>query len=62
VREHHGPREVFIPYARSDLHARIYARCRVLKATATPRGTQFVIEGEAHVIAEIARAVRSDRA
>jgi len=61
VRAHHSQREIFIPYARSDLHARVYARCRVLKATATPRGTQFVIEGEAHVIAEIARATRSTR-
>jgi GTPase len=61
VRAHHSQREVFIPYERSDLTARAYARCRVLKATATPRGTQLVLDGEAHVVDEIARAIRSAR-
>ena len=61
VRRRHRQREIFVPYAQSELGARIYARCRVLKATATPRGTQFVIEGEAHVVDEIARAIRSAR-
>jgi GTPase len=61
VRAHHSQREVFIPYELSDLTARAYARCRVLKATATPRGTQLVLEGEAHVIDGIARAIRSAR-
>jgi len=61
VRAHHGQREIFIPYALSELSARVYARCRILKATATARGTQLVIEGEAHVVDEIARAIRSAR-
>jgi GTPase len=54
-------REVFVPYESAEIVQRIYARCRVLQATATPRGTQFVIEGKAHVIVEIARALRSQR-
>lgn len=61
VRGHHRQREVFIPYALSALSARVYARCRVLRATATPNGTQFVIEGEAHVVDDIARAARRAR-
>jgi GTPase len=61
VRAQHRQRELFIPYARSELSARIYARCRVLRATATPNGTQFVIEGEAHIVDEIARATRRTR-
>lgn len=62
VRTHHRQRELFVPYARSELSARIYARCRVLRATATPNGTQFLVEGQAHVIDEIARATRKVRA
>ena len=58
VRMHHRQRELFVPYARSELSARIYARCRVLRTTAAPNGTQFLIEGEAHVVDEIARAAR----
>jgi len=59
VRADHRVREVFVPYARSEIVGRIYARCRVLESTATPTGTQFVIEGEAHTVDEIARATRS---
>jgi GTPase len=59
VRADHSEREVFVPYERSALASRIYAGCRVVKATATPRGTQFVIEGKRHFIDEIARSLRS---
>jgi GTP-binding protein HflX len=57
----HGQREVFVPYASAEIVQRIYARCRVVRATAAPRGTQFVIEGKSHVVDEIARALRSQR-
>jgi GTP-binding protein HflX len=61
VRVNHIRRELFIPYELSELAARAYARCRVLKATATPRGTQLILEGDAHVVDEIARASRRAR-
>ena len=61
VRERHSRREVFVPYARPELGQGIYARCRVLETHASERGTQFVIEGEPHVVEAIARACRSTR-
>jgi GTPase len=61
VRGHHGQREVFVPYELSALTQQIYAQCRVLRATATPRGTQLVIEGKRHVVDGIARSLRSAR-
>ncbi|HKU39950.1 MAG TPA: GTPase HflX [Polyangiales bacterium] len=61
VRDQHRLREIFVPYALSALSARVYACCRVLKATATPRGTQFLIEGEPHVVDDIARSARRVR-
>jgi 50S ribosomal subunit-associated GTPase HflX len=61
VREHHRQREIFVPYELSALTSRIYAQCRVLKATSTPKGTQLRIEGERHVIDELVRAARSAR-
>jgi GTP-binding protein HflX len=51
-------REVFVPYALAEVVGDIYARCRVLASTATPRGTQFLIEGEPHTVDAIARATR----
>jgi hypothetical protein len=41
--------------------AAIHARCRVLKAVASERGTQYLIEAEPHIVAEIARSLRSKR-
>jgi hypothetical protein len=61
VRGHHSQREVFVPYERSALTQQIYAQCRVLRATATPRGTQLVIEGKRHVVDGIARNLRKVR-
>ncbi len=57
-RAEHTTREVFVPYASPELTERIYARCRVLRSAAAPTGTQFVIQGPAHVVAEIARKTR----
>jgi GTPase len=59
VRSDQSQREVFVPYERSALASRIYATCRVVKAAASARGTQFVIEGKRHVVDEIARNLRS---
>jgi hypothetical protein len=39
----------------------IYARCRVLDATAALRGTRYVVEGEPQILDEIARATRKER-
>jgi 50S ribosomal subunit-associated GTPase HflX len=61
VRVHHRERTVFVPYDRADVLGKIYATCRVLETTATPNGTQIVIEGEAHVVDAIARATRRRR-
>lgn len=61
VRSHQSVREVFVPYEAQEVTATIYASCRVLKATASARGTQFLIEGEPHVVDEIARATRRRR-
>jgi len=62
VRVHQERRQVFVPYALEDVTRTIYARCRVLEVNATPKGTQFLVEGEPHVIAEIARATRRKQA
>lgn len=59
VRVDHGRRELFVPYEHSQLASRIYASCRVVKTTATSRGTQFVLEGKRHILDDIARTVRS---
>ncbi len=58
ARARHAVREVFVPYERGDLSSRIYGQCRVLRTQATPRGTQFVIEGAPSVVHQIARACR----
>jgi len=58
ARARQAVREVFVPYDRSELSARIYARCRVLKAHAAPCGTQLLIEGDPAVIEQLARACR----
>jgi GTP-binding protein HflX len=51
-------RELFVPYHREDLAGRIYARCRVLRAHAAPRGTQLLVEGAPAVVEQLARACR----
>jgi GTP-binding protein HflX len=51
-------REVFVPYAQGELTGRIYAQCRVLRSHATPRGTQFLLEGSASIVEPLARACR----
>lgn len=61
VRGDQKQREIFVPYELSALTGHIYAECRVLKVTATPRGTQMVIEGKRHVVDGIARTLRSAR-
>jgi GTPase len=58
ARARHAVREVFVPYDRGDLAARIFARCRVLDTHATPRGTQFMIEGPPDVVEQLALACR----
>jgi GTP-binding protein HflX len=58
VRADHRQRELFVPYDRAELAARIYATCRVVKATASARGTQFVVEGKRHIVDEITRTLR----
>lgn len=61
VRARHEQRELFVPYELTALTSRIYAQCRVLKAICVAKGTQLRIEGEPHVIEQLARAVRKDR-
>lgn len=58
ARADHHSREVFVRYEQVALVRRIYAQCRVLRSTAAPQGTQFLIEGPAHVVATLARACR----
>jgi GTP-binding protein HflX len=58
ARARHAVREVFVPYERGELSGRIYAQCRVLRTHATPRGTQFLIEGAPSVVEQLARACR----
>lgn len=55
-------REVFVPYERHDVVSRVYASCRVLRSTATARGTQLEIAGKPHVVRDIVRALRAGRA
>jgi GTP-binding protein HflX len=61
VRGSHRRREVFVPYELSGLSSRMYAQCRVLRATSTAKGTQLLIEGEPHIVDELVRALRSKR-
>lgn len=61
VRAHHAVREVFVHDEHRDITRLIYARCRVHEVVATAKGAQFVIEGEPHVVDEIARTLRSRR-
>ena len=58
ARARHAVREVFVPYERGELCGRIYAQCRVLRTHATPRGTQFLIEGAPSIVEQLARACR----
>ncbi len=58
VRAEHVVREVFVRYELTDVTRSIHSRCRVQKAVASRLGTQFVIEGEPHVVDEIVRASR----
>jgi GTP-binding protein HflX len=61
ARAHQRPRQIFVPYELQPVTRDIYARCRVLATHAAPTGTQFVVEGEPRILAEIARAVRRRR-
>lgn len=64
ARTHQQRRQVFVPYAMPDLDAitrSIYADCRVVQAHACPTGIQYLIEGPAHIVADIAQTTRSKR-
>lgn len=61
VRGHHIVREVYVPYELSGVVSTIYARCRVRRSIATPRGTQFLVEGQPHVVRGIERELRRQR-
>jgi len=58
ARARNAVREVFVPYDQGELSGRIYAQCRVLRTHATPRGTQFLIEGAPSIVEQLARACR----
>lgn len=63
ARAHQIAREVFVPYGlSSEVTTTIHARCRVIRTRSTERGTQYLIEGEPHIVSEIARATRRRRA
>jgi GTP-binding protein HflX len=51
-------RRIFVPYALHEVTGAIYARCRVLEASAAPTGTLFLVEGAPEVVDELARAAR----
>jgi GTP-binding protein HflX len=48
-------RRVFVPYHASAVSQAIYTRCRVLEATPTNDGMEFVIEGKPHRVEQIVR-------
>ncbi|MDH5674335.1 MAG: GTPase HflX [Myxococcales bacterium] len=58
VRAKQRTREVFVRYEQQDIARRIYESCRVVHSQASERGTQFVIEGQPHVVDAIARDCR----
>jgi len=58
ARARNAVREVFVPYDQGELSGRIYAQCRVLRTHATPRGTQFLIEGAPSIVEQLALACR----
>jgi GTP-binding protein HflX len=58
ARARNAVREVFVAYDRGELGGRIYSQCRVLRTRATPRGTQFLIEGAPSIVEQLARACR----
>lgn len=61
ARAHRCVRQVFVSYEAVEATQTIYARCRVLETVASQDGTQFLIEGEPHVVRAIERACRSAR-
>ena len=61
ARQRQVVKEVFVPFHKHLLISKVYGRCRVIKTVATPRGTQFVIAGERHVVEQIASRARSRR-
>lgn len=61
LRRDHATREIFVPYQCSEVTRVVYAKCRVIRTTAAPTGTQFVVQAPAHVIQEIKRAIRGAR-
>lgn len=52
-------REVMVPYEATEATALIYARCRVLKTTATEQGMRFEIETAARWVKAIHEAIES---
>jgi 50S ribosomal subunit-associated GTPase HflX len=56
ARREHRRAQVFLPYAASEVIARVYATCRVLATEATETGLEFTIEAAQDVIAKIERA------
>lgn len=58
ARANDDTRELFVRYSDTAVVDRIYAECRVLRSTAAPTGTQFVVAGPTHVIDALARATR----
>jgi GTP-binding protein HflX len=58
VRVDQRRREVFVAYERPDITDAIYRCCRVHRVIASARGTQFVIEGQPHVVDDIAMSAR----
>jgi GTP-binding protein HflX len=46
-------REVFVPYGAARATRLVYACCRVLRATPEQTGMKFMLQGQAHVLAEV---------
>lgn len=53
--------EVFVPYEAARATQIIYASCRILEATPTETGMQFVLEGEPHVLERVRELSRRTR-
>jgi len=58
ARGRHRTRVFFVRYALTEATKEIYARCRVLETEATPHGLRLTVQGEAHVLAQIARTLK----
>jgi GTPase len=51
-------RELFVPYALTDVSREVYAQCRVIESEASERGVRFVLEGEPHIVAALVRSIK----